>query len=202
MLPNGFPSALLDERPTSAPDWNGRPVTLIHPGTLYGGRSLAALVRALDAPDLRARVRLRMLGNADPETEAAMAARPAVDTDVQPPVAWEAAIEQMRAADIVVVAQPTELGDDIAWPVKALEALALGKPMLTLTGGGAAQRLLAELGVDAGCARHGDAASVAAALRRLLDDPPAPVPSERLAQWDRATVAADWAAMLDELSSR
>ncbi len=66
MLPNGFPPDLLAERPSAAPDWSGQPVTLIHPGTLYGGRSVAALVRALDAPDLRDRVRLRLLGNAIP----------------------------------------------------------------------------------------------------------------------------------------
>ena len=201
MLPNGFPPGLLAGRPAAAPDWSGRPVTLIHPGTLYGGRSLAALVRALDAPELRDRVRLRLLGNADPDTEAAMAACPRVATEVRPPVPWEAAIEEVRAADIVVVAQPTALGDEIAWPVKTFEALALGKPVLALTGGGAVERLLGELGVDAGCARHGDPESVAAAVRRLLDRPPAPVPAERLAPWDRAVVAGDYAALLNEVSA-
>lgn len=201
MLPNGFPPDLLTGRPTAAPDWSGRPVTLIHPGTLYGGRSLAALVRALDVPDLRGRVRLRLLGNADPETEDAMAACPHVATEVHPPISWEAAIDQVRAADIVVVAQPTALGDEIAWPVKTFEALALGKPVLALTGGGAVERLLGELGVDAGCARHGDQASVAAAVRRLLERPPAPVPAEHLAPWDRAVVAGDYAALLNALSA-
>ncbi len=110
-----------------------------------------------------------------------MAVHPRVVTQLRPPIPWEAAIEEVRAADVVVVAQPTSLGDEIAWPVKTFEALALGKPVLALTGGGAVERLLGELGVDAGCARHDDPASVAAAVRRLLDDPPAPIPAERLA---------------------
>jgi glycosyltransferase involved in cell wall biosynthesis len=81
------------------------------------------------------------------------------------------------------------------------EALALGKPMLTLTGGGACERLLAELGVDAGTARWDDADSVASATRRLLDDPPAPVPLERLERWDRSQVARRYAALLDHVSA-
>jgi glycosyltransferase involved in cell wall biosynthesis len=202
LLPNGFAPALLAGRPTQPPRWDGRPVTLIHPGTLYGGRTLAALVDAMTEPDLRGRLRLRLLGAPDDATAAAAAAHPDVDMEVLPPVEWEAAIEQVRAADVVVVAQPTELGDAIAWPVKTFEALALGKPILSITGGGAVERLLGDLGQPAGCARHGDPASVAAALRRLLAAPPAPVPAERLAAWDRSRVAAGYAALLDELVRR
>jgi glycosyltransferase involved in cell wall biosynthesis len=202
LLPNGFAPALLEGRPAGAPDWSDRPVTLIHPGTLYGGRTLAALVTAMAEPDLRDRLRLRLLGQPDPETAAAAAANPGVHVEVLPPVSWEEAIGQVRAADVVVVTQPTQLGDEIAWPVKTFEALALGRPILSITGGGAVERLLGELGQPAGCARHGDPGSVASALRRLLADPPAPVPAERLAAWDRSAIAADYAALLDELVDR
>jgi glycosyltransferase involved in cell wall biosynthesis len=153
-------------------------------------------------PALRERLRLRLLGNADAETCEAMAANPAVDVEVLPPVSWEEAIERIRGSDVVVVAQPTELGDDIAWPVKIFEALALGKPILSITGGGAVERLLGELGQPAGCARHGDAGSIAAALQRLLAAPPAPVPPASLAAWNRSEVASDYAALLDELVAR
>lgn len=200
LVPNGFAPELLRDRPASAPDWDGRPVTVIHPGTLYGGRTLAALVTAMAEPDLRDRVRLEILGNVDPDTEAAIAATGTRHVHVLPPVPWEAAIERVRRADVVAVAQPAVLGDAIAWPVKTFEALALGKPVLALTDGGAVERLLGELGRDQGCARHRDPASVAAALRRLLADPPAPVPAQRLAPWDRSAIAADYASLLDSLA--
>jgi glycosyltransferase involved in cell wall biosynthesis len=199
LVPNGFPPALLDGRPAGPPDWDGRRVTLIHPGTLYGGRTVADLVEALGEPDLRGRFALRLLGNVDPASEAAIASTAGVDVAVLPPRDWDAAMELMCQADVVVVAQPTSLGDDIAWPVKTFEALALGKPVLAITGGGAVERLLRDLGVATGCARHGDPAGIADALRRLLDAPPAPVPAQRLATWDRSVIAADYAALLDEL---
>jgi glycosyltransferase involved in cell wall biosynthesis len=85
--------------------------------------------------------------------------------------------------------------------VKTFEALALGKPVLSVTSGGAVETLLGELGVAAGCARLGDPDSVAAAVQRLLEAPPAPVPPERLARWDRHAVARAYATLLDELAA-
>jgi glycosyltransferase involved in cell wall biosynthesis len=79
------------------------------------------------------------------------------------------------------------------------EALALGKPVLSLTGGGAGEALLRELGVDQGCARWDDVDSVADATERLLEAPPGPVPVERLARWDRSNVARDYDALLERL---
>ena len=175
-------------------------MTLIHPGTLYGGRTVADLVTAMAAPALRDRVVLRLLGSVDAASEAAISASPGLDVAVHAPTDWDSAMDQVRAADVVVVIQPTELGDDIAWPVKTFEALALGKPVLAITGGGAVERLLHELGQPAGCARLGDPAGVGAALCALLADPPAPVPAERLAPWDRSVIAAEYAALLDEVA--
>ena len=199
LLPNGFPPELLEGRPRAAPLWHGRPVTLIHPGTLYGGRTLAQLVAAMAAPDLRGRVRLQLLGSVDDETRAAIAAHPDADVETLAPVPWEEAIVRVRRADAVVVVQHSILGDAIAWPVKTFEALALGKPVLAITGGGAVEQLLGEFGHGAYCALLEDPASAATALRRLLEAPPAPVPAERLAPWDRSVVAADYATLLDRL---
>lgn len=200
LVPNGFPPGLLEHRPAAAPDWDGRRVTLIHPGTLYGGRTVADLVTAMAAPELRDRVALRLLGSVDAASEAAIAAAPGLDVAVLAPTDWDGAMAHVRAADVVVVVQPAELGDDIAWPVKTFEALALGKPVLAITAGGAVERLLHDLGQPAGCARLGDPAGVGAALGRLLAAPPAPVPADRLDPWDRSVIAADYAALLDELA--
>jgi glycosyltransferase involved in cell wall biosynthesis len=199
LLPNGFPPELLEDRPREAPSWGGRQVTVIHPGTLYGGRTLAPLVAAMAAPDMRGQVRLELLGSVDDETRTAIAAHPGADVATLSPLPWEKAIKRMRNADAVVVVQPSSLGDAIAWPVKTFEALALGKPVLAITGGGAVEQLLTQLGHAGSCARLDDPASVRAALRRLLADPPAPVPAERLAPWDRSVIAADYAALLHRL---
>lgn len=203
VLPNGFDPDILALRSHPPADWDGRRVTLIHPGTLYGERSVDVLVAALSRPGLRERVRLELLGNMNASSEAALrAAPPELEIEVSPPAPWRTSIERMAAADAVVVLFPPQLGDRVAWPVKMFEALALGKPILSLTGGGAGETLLRELGVDAGCARWDDVHSVAAAVERLLSAPPAPVPVERLARWDRSRVAEDYGSLLDDLYGR
>ena len=199
MLPNGFDPAILElRRPPAARD--GRKLSLIHPGALYGERSVDVLVAALSRPGLRERVRLELVGNMNASSEAAVrSAPPELEIDVSSPLPWRATIDRVAAADAVVVIFPPQLGDGVAWPVKMFEALALGKPVLSLTGGGAGEALLRELGVDQGCARWDDADSVAAAAERLLADPPGPVEPERLARFDRSNVARDYAALLERL---
>ena len=197
VLPNGFDPSILELRDQPRA---GDKLTLIHPGALYGERSVDVLVAALSRPGLRERVRLELVGNMNASSEAAVrAAPPELEIDVTAPLPWRATIDRIAAADAVVVIFPPQLGDSIAWPVKMFEALALGKPVLSLTAGGAGEALLRELGVDAGCARWDDADSVAAAAARLLESPPAPVPVERLARWDRSNVARDYDALLERL---
>jgi glycosyltransferase involved in cell wall biosynthesis len=158
------------------------------------------LVKALSRPELRERVRLELVGNMNASSEAAVrAAPPELEIDVSAPLPWRATIDRVAAADAVVVIFPPQLGDRVAWPVKTFEALALGKPILSLTGGGAGEALLRELGVAQGCARWDDVDSVAAAAARLLEAPPGPVEPERLARWDRSNVARDYDALLERL---
>jgi glycosyltransferase involved in cell wall biosynthesis len=106
------------------------------------------------------------------------------------------------AADVVVVIVPRSMGDDVAWPVKMFEALALGKPILAITSGGATEALLLELGQGAGCARDDDPRAVANALGRVVRAPPTPVAPARIARFDRAAVTRRYAELLDELVSR
>ncbi len=200
VLPNGFDPQILPLREQAHTPRRGGKLTLIHPGALYGERSVDVLVSALSRPELRDRVRLELVGNMNASSEAAVRDAPAeLEIDLSPPTPWHETIDRIAAADAVVVLFPPQLGDRVAWPVKMFEGLALGKPILSLTGGGAGEALLRELGVAQGCARWDDADSVAAAAARLLEAPPAPVAPERLARWDRSNVARDYDALLERL---
>jgi glycosyltransferase involved in cell wall biosynthesis len=198
VLPNGFQPELLELRGAPRPPRGDRAV-LAHAGTLYGRRSIDGLVDALARPELRDRVRLVLVGGINDRSAAKLeAAGDAVDVDVRPPTSWREAVEAMRTADVAVVLFTP--GDETAVPGKLYEALALGVPVLALTGPDSAlRRLLERLGADDGVALHDDPPAIAAAIERLLADPPAPLAPEQLAPFDRRRVAADVAALLDEL---
>jgi glycosyltransferase involved in cell wall biosynthesis len=91
----------------------------------------------------------------------------------------------------------------MALPNKLFEALALGRPVLALTSPGSDTALLLErLGQDAGLAAPDDPSAIAAAVERLLADPPPPVPPEALSEFDRDRIAERYAALLDEVATR
>ena len=199
VLPNGFPPDLVAMRRP----WQGStPVTLIHAGTLYADRSAGELLRALADPRLRGRTHLVLHGNLDRRTEGELnSLGDRVSVERVPPLPWRESLERVSAADIAVAIVPPGIGDDVAWPAKLLEALALGKPVLCLSSGGAGEQLLRELGQDAGCARFDDVPGITDAVLRLLDAPPPPVPLENLTRWDRERVTERYAALLSEVSS-
>jgi glycosyltransferase involved in cell wall biosynthesis len=203
VLPNGFEPALLAQR--RAPDpRQGGPATLIHAGALYGDRTAVSLVAALGQLELRERVRLELVGFIDPETRKALASAKDIDVTVHPPVSWEAAIDRTLAADIAVVINTPGTGGDVGQvPGKVYEALALGRPILALMRAGSeAARLLERFGQGAGLAPPDDPTAVAAAIDRLLIHPPAPVPAQALAEFDRDRIAARYAELLDEVATR
>lgn len=204
LMPNGFdPSlpALRMDRPARS---SGRPLTMIHAGMLYGDRSAATLVAALNRPAFRGRVRLELIGAVDPATREAIRAAgawPAVEVD--PPVDWREAIERVRGADIGVVINSEGTGGAMALPSKLYEALALGLPVLALTPPGSdTERLLRSLRHDAGIAPVDDEPAIVAAVSRLLENPPEPVPLELLVDYNRDTLAKRVAALLDSLARR
>jgi glycosyltransferase involved in cell wall biosynthesis len=202
LLPNGFDPALPGLRAGRSPRGHGEPLTLIHAGMLYGDRSAAALVRALARPDLRDRVRLELIGAVDPATrEAIRGAGRSLPVTVAPPVGWAEAIDRVRASDVGVVINSPGTGGAMALPSKLYEALALGLPVLALTPPGSdTERLLRSLGQDTGIAPADDEEAIAAAVAGLLDQPPPPVPQERLAEYNREAVARRVAALLDSLA--
>jgi glycosyltransferase involved in cell wall biosynthesis len=202
VLPNGFEPGFLARRQAQAPRQGGI-ATLIHAGALYGDRTAVSLVAALKRPELRDRVRLELVGLIDPETRRALASAPTVDATVDAPVSWDVAIDRTLAADIAIVISTPGTGGESAVPGKVYEALALGRPVLALTPASSeTARLLKRFGHEAGLAPHDDPTAIAAAIERLLADPPRPVPPEALAKFDRDRIAARYAALLDEVATR
>jgi glycosyltransferase involved in cell wall biosynthesis len=199
VLPNGFDPDLLKRR--SAPPGQD-PRVLIHAGSLYGDRTAETLLDALERPSLRQRVRLHLVGVVDPRTRSRLS-HTTVAVATEPPVSWNEAIELLLASDIAVVINAPSTGGDMALPGKLFEALAVGRPVLALTNPASdTARLLERLGQDAGVAAPDDADAVAAAIERLLDEPPPPVPPEALAEFDRDGIAERYAALLDEVATR
>ena len=199
LLPNGFDPGLLELRDTRAPQRER--AEIVHAGTVYGARSLGELMQALARPELRDRVKLVLIGPRSPALREALRAAPtALDVEVTGPVSQEEATRRTATADIVLVLFTPEVANDTSIAGKAYEALALGKPILALTAPGApTHTLLSRLGQDAGWASYDDPDAIAAAVRRLLDAPPAPVPPEDLAPWNRAEVADRLVALLEQL---
>jgi glycosyltransferase involved in cell wall biosynthesis len=126
-----------------------------------------------------------------------------VDATVDAPVSWDVAIDRTLAADIAIVISTPGTGGESAVPGKVYEALALGRPVLALTPASSeTARLLKRFGQQAGLAPNDDPTAIAAAIERLLADPPPPVPPEALAEFDRDRIAARYAALLDEVATR
>jgi glycosyltransferase involved in cell wall biosynthesis len=192
-IPNGFEGELLARRRDDPPA--GRPLTILHSGTLTVDRPLAPLLRAMTKRP--GAFRLVLHGHTAPAIEREIAAG-AVDVERVPPSGWAEAVERIAAADVALVTQARGAGDATAVASKVFEYLALGRPVLCVTHGGATEALLRRLGADGLCARLGDEDSISAALDRLLaGDVPAPVDPAALAPYERRATALRLAAVLD-----
>jgi hypothetical protein len=152
----------------------------------------------------RSRVRLVLQGFLSGAIRAELAAmNGACEVTVKPPVPWTEAVREIADATATLVVQGRAAGDATAVAAKAFEYLALGKPVICLSDGGATEALLGRLGSDQYCGRLEEPGSIAAVLSRLLDDPiPSPLPAEALAPYDRRRLAAKLASSLDELAAR
>lgn len=195
-VPNGFEDALLARRRSSGEP--RRPRTILHSGTLTADRPLAPLLRVLEG--YRDDFRLVVHGYVAPPIAAEIAASP-VPVEVVAPSSWEDAVARIADCDVALVTQAASAGDATAVAGKVYEYLALGRPVLCLSAGGATEAVLRRFGADEGCARLDDNASIARALDRLRDEPPGPVAPERLAPYARTTIARRLAELLDRLAS-
>ena len=197
-IANGFEAELYAQRREDPPA--GRPLTILHSGTLTVDRPLAPLLRAL-APR-SGEFRLVLHGYVAPAIEREIADS-GVAVERVPPSGWADAVRRIAAADITLVTQARGAGDATAVAAKVYEYLALGRPVLCVSDGGATEALLRRLGADGLTARLGDERSIATALDRIVaGEVPQPVAQERLAPYERAATARRLAALLDELSGQ
>jgi glycosyltransferase involved in cell wall biosynthesis len=200
-IPNGFEPELLELRHASATP--GRPIDLLHSGTLIASRPLTPLLRALGRQPHGA-FRLVLQGYLAPESLRELdGLPPGVAVEVLPPASWRDAVARMAAADACVILQSRAAGDATAVAAKAYEYLALGRPILCLTHGGATAALLERLGAGSLVANLDDDRAIDAALTRLASgDVPAPVPPERLAPYRRDELARKLAEVLTAVAQR
>jgi glycosyltransferase involved in cell wall biosynthesis len=187
-VPNGFEPALIAMRMATTR------TTILHSGTLTKDRPLAPLLRALKPP-----LRLVLHGYVAPEIQREIAEADA-PVEVVPPSSWEDAVRRIADADVTLATQGRGAGDETAVAAKVYEYLALGKPVLCLSHGGATEALLKRLRADQLCARLDDQASIEAALARIAArDLPAPLAPEKLAPYERPRLAQRLAELLDSL---
>jgi glycosyltransferase involved in cell wall biosynthesis len=198
-IPNGFEPSLLERR-DSRPA--GSPLEILHSGTLTADRPLRPLLTVLAG--YPSPFRLVLHGYAAPEIQRTVAEfNGRVDIQIVPPSTWEDAVERIAAADATLVTQGQGAGDATAVAAKVYEYLALGRPVLATTDGGATEALLRRLDADGLAARLNDPASIERALARLAaGDVPAPVSRERLRPYDRCVIAAETASLLDSLAEK
>jgi hypothetical protein len=179
-------------------------LTLLHSGTLTAVRPIAPLVQALEDPGLVGSFRLVLHGYLSPASRAEVerATRESnVPIEVLPPCSWTEAVVRIAKADAGLITQASGAGDETAIASKIYEYLALEKPVLCLTDGGASEALLHRLGADQLCARLDAPETILAALMRLRDrravEPPSP---ERLEPYSRQVLAGRMAALLEDVA--
>jgi len=205
-IPNGFDPQVISiagRREDGARPRGDSALTLLHSGTLTAARPIAPLVRALGDPRLAGRFRLVLHGYLSPASWAEVETvrrEGGVPIEVRAVSPWEDAVAGIAEADACLVTQARGAGDETAVASKVYEYLALGKPVLCLTDGGATEALLHRLGADQLCARLDDPEGIVVALQRLRDGAVAAVPFERLEPYNRRMLAGRMAALLDEVA--
>jgi len=188
-IPNGFEPELLAMRKQT----DG--TTILHSGTLTKDRPLEPLLRALRPP-----LRLILHGYVAPEIQAEIA-HSGRQVEIVPPSDWDDAVRRIAEADVALITQGRDAGDETAVAAKAYEYLALGKPILAITHGGATEALLRRVGADSLTARLDDPRSIESALVRIqAGELPRPVSPEKLATYERPRLAQRMAELLDSVA--
>ncbi len=201
-VPNGFDPAVWATASGEAPhDARDRVLTLLHSGTLTPARPLTPILRALADPRVDGRFRLVLHGYLSPASRAEVEQARAqwnLAVEVVPPSSWDAAVRRIAGADGCVVTQARRAGDATAVASKVYEYLALGKPVLCVTDGGATEALLRRLDAAELCSRLDDPEGIVQSLLRLRDGLLRPVPRGLLEGYNRRVLAARMADLLGD----
>lgn len=200
-VPNGFEPELLRWRDTKPRPRDDR-LTILHSGALTADRPLSPLLRVLAGEPYRLRFRLVLNGFLAPAILAEIAADSACEIEVQPPTAWHDAVRETAAAHVGLVSQGKGAGDATAVAAKVYEYMALGKPVLCITDGGATEALVRRLGGGELCARLDDEESIRRCLDRLmLGSLPPAVPAQLLEPYSRRAIARRMAEVLERCAA-
>ncbi len=200
-IPNGFDPEI---RSIAKPG-HGSPgiLTLLHSGTLTAARPLAPLVQALSDRRIAGSFRLVLHGYLSPtsrsEVERATRANN-LPIEVLAPSPWREAVARIAKADAGLITQAHAGGDETAVASKVYEYLALGKPVLCITDGGASEALLRRVGADQLCARLEQPETIVAALLRLRDGAIVPPSPPRLEPYSRRALAGRMAELLEDVA--
>ncbi len=209
-IANGFDPEI---RSMAASDRTGEPqredrsdrlLTILHSGTLTPARPITPLVRALEDPRVAAGFRLILHGYLSPASRAEVEQARQTGTvaiEVLAPSEWKQAVGRIIQADGCLITQARTAGDETAIASKVYEYLALGRPVLCVTDGGATEALLRSLGAGELCARLDDHESIVAALLRLRDGTVRPLSPEQLAPYNRRVLAGEMARLLADVAS-
>jgi glycosyltransferase involved in cell wall biosynthesis len=203
-VPNGFDPRVRAIAAQRTRRERRQPLSLLHSGTLTPARPIGPLIDALGDTRVAGAFRLVLHGYLSPASRAEVERAESegkVQIDVLAPSSWEQAVERIADADACLITQAREAGDETAVASKVYEYLALGKPVLCLSDGGATEALLRRLGANRCCARLNSPEMIVDALVALRDEPPRELPSELLDPYDRRVLAGRMAALLDEASS-
>jgi glycosyltransferase involved in cell wall biosynthesis len=206
-IPNGYDRADL----AGLTPIRGEPgrFTVLFAGSLYRPGELDAFLGGVEKlvarrPDLRARLRVQFVGRVSSRNRHLADLYTAPDRlgDV---VSFEGfvprreALARMAGADALLQLMTDEPGTGLFVGGKLYEYLGFDRPILAVMPPGEGRRVVESL--PAGRVADVEPESVAGALERLLDDPPAPGPTDPKGRYDRVNLAGELAGLLDEVQA-
>jgi hypothetical protein len=208
-IPNGFDPEITSiaakaSRYGVSQERSPRTHTLLHSGTLTAARPIAPLVRALQDARVADSFRIVLHGYLSPtsQREVQWARRESrVPIEVLAPSSWPEAVNRIAETDAGLVTQARAAGDETAIASKIYEYLALARPVLCITDGGASEALLRRMKADELCARLDAPETIVAALLRLREGKIRAPSHEVLEPYSRRALAGRIAALLEDVAS-
>lgn len=204
-IPNGYDRSDLAGIVPAPPD-PGR-FHILYAGSLYRPQELEVFLLGVERllarrPDLRDRLRVDFVGrmnepNARQAVEFSKPERLGGIVSFGGFIPRPQALARMAGADALLQLMPDLAGAEIFVGGKLSEYLAFDRPILAVMPPGEGRRLVEALPTGRVADVRPD--SVADAVERLLDDPPAPAPADPTGRFDRVNLAGELARLFDEV---